>query len=283
MTGYLDRLDALLLDGAARLPGALRAASAGYVAGLQQSGGGFPGRAGGADLYYTDFALRALTLAVPGHPALSAAIPFLASAAPAVTVEAAFNACNAARMLRTPLRADATTFVRDLLTRPPATAYHAFLLLLCADIAGLPLPAWTDSLLALRCADGGFSTRAGETAGQANATAAVVGACTALDAVDGLDRAALVAFLAGLQAPDGGLRAHAAAPDGDLLSTFTGALTLAGLDALGAVRTGDLARFVRRQLLPGGGFRAGDRDTAPDIEYTYYGLATLSLLAGWAG
>ena len=42
-----------------------------YVASRQRDDGGFPGRDGGSDIYYTDFALRILDLLDPDHPALA--------------------------------------------------------------------------------------------------------------------------------------------------------------------------------------------------------------------
>src|SRR5438046_3826739 len=59
---YLPRLNARLADAVARLPDATRARHSAYLRAAQNSDGGFSGREGGSDLYYTGFALRGLAV-----------------------------------------------------------------------------------------------------------------------------------------------------------------------------------------------------------------------------
>src|SRR4051812_10882786 len=59
---YLPRLTARLADGLARLPGEVRQRHANYLRAAQNPDGGFSGREGGSDLYYTGFALRGLAV-----------------------------------------------------------------------------------------------------------------------------------------------------------------------------------------------------------------------------
>src|SRR5688572_15748715 len=59
---YLTRLTARLLDGVERLPDDLRQRHAAYLLESQNPDGGFSGREGGSDLYYTGFALRSLAV-----------------------------------------------------------------------------------------------------------------------------------------------------------------------------------------------------------------------------
>src|SRR5262245_52962237 len=59
---YLPRLTALLADGLSRLPAARRERHARYLLAAQNPDGGFSGREGGSDLYYTGFALRSLAV-----------------------------------------------------------------------------------------------------------------------------------------------------------------------------------------------------------------------------
>src|SRR5438477_6015406 len=59
---YLQDLMTRLSGGLARLPEAARAPHVRYIGGLQNADGGFPGREGGSDLYYTAFALRGLLI-----------------------------------------------------------------------------------------------------------------------------------------------------------------------------------------------------------------------------
>src|SRR5436853_2754863 len=62
MTNYLQQLTARLGDALARLPADFRARHTAYLAAAQNADGGFSGREGGSDLYYTAFALRGLTV-----------------------------------------------------------------------------------------------------------------------------------------------------------------------------------------------------------------------------
>src|SRR4051812_47114825 len=59
---YLPRLTARLASGLSRLPAARRDRHARYLRAAQNPDGGFSGREGGSDLYYTGFALRGLAV-----------------------------------------------------------------------------------------------------------------------------------------------------------------------------------------------------------------------------
>src|SRR5947209_7293776 len=59
---YLQHLTTHLADGLARLPEDFRARHAAFLTAAQSPDGGFPGREGGSDLYYTGFALRSLAV-----------------------------------------------------------------------------------------------------------------------------------------------------------------------------------------------------------------------------
>ena len=59
---YLTRLTTRLIEGIERLPVELRERHATYLRSAQNPDGGFSGRAGGSDLYYTGFALRSLAV-----------------------------------------------------------------------------------------------------------------------------------------------------------------------------------------------------------------------------
>ena len=62
MATYLRDLTVRLAGGVAELPPAVRARHAAYLKSAQRSDGGFAGRAGESDLYYTGFALRSLAV-----------------------------------------------------------------------------------------------------------------------------------------------------------------------------------------------------------------------------
>src|SRR6516225_6366195 len=59
---YLGQLTARLAEGLARRPDSFRKRHGAYLRALQNTDGGFSGREGGSDLYYTGFALRGLAV-----------------------------------------------------------------------------------------------------------------------------------------------------------------------------------------------------------------------------
>src|SRR4051812_13779510 len=69
---YLAHLTARLADGLARVPEPRRQRHVRYLLLLQNPDGGFPGREGGSDLYYTGFALRGLAVLDALTPDVSA-------------------------------------------------------------------------------------------------------------------------------------------------------------------------------------------------------------------
>lgn len=311
MTGaYLEGLDDLLAVGLAGLSPSFRGLQAAYVLWAQQSDGGFAGRRGTSDTYYTDFALRLLG-ALPTDPAgehrppeqgaeaaraLARAADFLRSApAPRDALECV-SLLNCARILgKTGInvvlqpQAIAATLERQRspsggYTRPGTarlSTYYSFLAALCLGMVGRPLPApdqTAAAILGLQGPGGGFREQEAGGPEQTNATAAALGLLTLTERLQPECARRAAAFLQAMQAPDGGLRAHAEAHGGDLLSTFTGLLTLAGLDEIAAVDLGALGRFVRSCTRPGGGFGASGLDPGADVEYTYYGMGCLALL-----
>src|SRR5438093_13457636 len=62
MPNYLEDLTLRLAAGIAELPEDLRARHSRYLLGAQRDDGGFAGREGDSDLYYTSFALRSLAM-----------------------------------------------------------------------------------------------------------------------------------------------------------------------------------------------------------------------------
>ncbi|HOF87171.1 MAG TPA: prenyltransferase/squalene oxidase repeat-containing protein [Armatimonadota bacterium] len=282
MSAYLATLDRLLADGVTRLPRPFVARQVRFIERRQGADGGFPGRQGGADLYYTDFALRVLTLCAPDSPAVPRAARYLAACPAPTDLVHVCAALHSRRLLRRCGYHVGRDVPGVLPPFPPLdSAYRIFLAALCCALRGEPFPHQETAvrrLRALRGGDGGFAGQPGEACGQTNATAAALGAL-ALWARLGEEDTAATVFLAGMQAEDGGLRAHAALAAGDLLSTFTGLLTLATLGDMAALRLGEVGRFTRGLACPDGGFRGAPGDAEADSEYTFYGLGTLALLA----
>ena len=75
MLKYLEDLTVRVAVGAAELPETVRTRQADYFKRAQRADGGFAGREGGSDLYYTGFGLRGLSILgeLYGEPAERAA------------------------------------------------------------------------------------------------------------------------------------------------------------------------------------------------------------------
>ncbi|MFO7900775.1 MAG: prenyltransferase/squalene oxidase repeat-containing protein [Planctomycetota bacterium] len=280
---YLDGLDKALAGGVSNLSKAFGRARGEYVRSRQCDDGGFRGRRGGSDIYYTDLALRTLALVEPRSDAFHRAAGFVANlqGGPKDIVEC-FSRLNSVRLLR--------AAGEDLPGGPPdcrprvdarqAGTYDLFLGALCCRMLAEPFPETEEAVQRVRscgCPDGGFGQTVGGT-GQTNATAAAVGVLAMADALTTEDAGRAAEFLAAMQTPTGGLAAHEGAPEPDLLSTFTALVTLSVLDRLEQINLPAVGRFVRAMAGPDGGFRACRSDPETDVEYSYYGLGTAALL-----
>jgi len=303
---YLANLMLRLTGPATRLPENLRRRHARMLAGAQSDDGGFAGREGSGDLYYTSFALRGLTMlgrldretatlaAVFLKDHLDRSMPsidFLSLVHGAVLLEA--TGCND---VFAEAGRDRSRMVADLIEAfrrddggyaktergPKSSTYHTFLAVSCKQLVGLPLEG-ADRIIELirsrRRPDGGFVEVARLGQSGTNPTAAAVGLLAMLEAIDPPTRQDAVRFLASMQNSEGGLRANTRIPVADLLSTFTGLVALADLDGLTSLDLAAVRRYVEALEQPEGGFRGGAWDDAADVEYTFYGLGSLALLA----
>jgi geranylgeranyl transferase type-2 subunit beta len=299
-------LDLLLQQGLEGMSGAFVEAQTRFVLKCQQDDGGFCGRQGGSDLYYTDFALRCLALLSPEHSAFARAKDYLDSLPrePASVVEC-FSFLNAHRLVNAAMKPRyetenqlACTFEQTIRKRlgeyilpqggfsrlkgeGSVSAYQTFLGSLSLQLLGKKMPLAADAVAAvenLKCSEGGYAEFAGQSEPQTNATAAATAFLMMHDAMTDEKGREIIRFLAKTQSRDGGLTAHAAIESGDLLSTFTGSLTLAGFDAFDSLNASGIAEFLKNAAAPQGGFAACLDDDSPDVEYTYYGIATYSLL-----
>jgi geranylgeranyl transferase type-2 subunit beta len=304
---YLTRLTTRLLDGVERLPADVRARHTDYLLTCQNPDGGFSGREGGSDLYYTGFALRSLAVLQALNPELcTKAAGFLrdkmTGSAAVVDFFSLVVSCYLVPVGGGPdVLADAPADWRDRVAGtletfrapdggysrapggPHGSTYTSFLVALCLELLGRQVPQ-PERLAAFvksrRRTDGGYGEFSVAKRGQTNLTAAAVGTLQSLDALDSETASAASTFLAGLQSSDeGGILAHATIPCADVLSTFTGGWTL---DQLGAANTLDwpaVRNYVRQCERPQGGFRGGLIDPEGDVEYTFYGLGALALAA----
>jgi geranylgeranyl transferase type-2 subunit beta len=300
---YLQQLNGRLSDGLGRLPHELLERHATYLRNQQNSDGGFSGREGGSDLYYTGFALRSLAVLGSLTPDLTdRATGFLRqSLTKQASVVDFFSLLYAALLIQ--LNGGPDVFAsgpQDWPERVTATletfrtpdggyaktpgsqaesTYHTFLVCLSYQLLNKELPRCDDLIRFVQSRqreDGGYVEISPMRRSGTNPTAAAIGILQILDALNATDR--VVEFLTGMPSTEGGLRANARAPLADLLSTFTGLWTLYQLNALERIDAHGAFRYVQALELPGGGFRGGLWDDQTDVEYTFYGLAVLALL-----
>jgi hypothetical protein len=286
-----------LRRGVAALPATLRQACRESVLAHQEDDGGFHGRAGPADDWYTDFAVRILALTGGAEGALRRASAWLAQRQSPPDLAAAHARVNAAftlAQLGLPTRLDRVAIGGALAAQTVTGGYaqpggrtaslcQLFLADRTFDLLGRELPDRRHLIVAAAAwqgIDGGFADSAGGDS-LATATAAAVTLLARHRALDPIvaERAAM--YGVSLQGGDGGVRVHAGLVQGDLLATCTLVWALSSCGHLGSLRLGDLARFVQA-CRHGGGFGACPGDVGSDPEYVFYGLGTLGLLAAQA-
>lgn len=303
---YLERLHLRLAGGVAGLPAGRIAVCREFLESRQRADGGFAGRQGESDLYYTGFALRGLAIAgvLTREVCERAAVfvrPRIGQSASVIDVVSLLYAGRLIQMAGGP----------DLLGDQPAnwagrvaaaveahrspdggyakkagaamgSTYHTFLAAVVYEMIQQPLPEPVRIAGFLKGRlrdDGGFVELPVMKRSGANPTAAAVALAQMLGD-DVLARGAADA-LAGLQSPtEGGFCANRAMPVADLLSTFTALVTLLDLGAMDRVNREAARKFAESLAMPSGGFRAGVWDDQADVEYTFYGLGSLALLAG---
>ena len=306
MSGYLEQLTVRLATGIGRLPESVREKHSQYLLAAQQHDGGFRGRDGESDLYYTSFALRGLAILgqLYGEPAERASdflkqqiskhqsiVDFfsLFYSGSLIKVSAGIDIFaesdptwreNVGALLNS-LRRDDGGFAKAPEGKFGST-YNTFLVMLVLQLIDKPIEEPDGILKYLQSQlveDGGWreikvSKRAGT-----NPSAAAAACLKMLDAVDEETANLTIDFLLDMQNDEGGLRANTRIPIADLLSSFTGGLTLQDLNAFHELDVDSFRRYVDSLQLEAGGFMAAAWDESHDVEYTFYGLGCLSLLA----
>jgi len=305
ISSYLASLTVRLAAGLAELPQSQRDRHTAYLQTQQRPDGGFAGREGDSDLYYTSFALRGLALLGHLHgPLAERAAGFLqsrlTSQAPIVDFLSLMYSASLLEMSagidifaggnpdwRRSVAEALEAFRREdggYAKGPKGQAsstYHSFLVVLCRELIEMPLPEperLAEFILSQRRDDGGFVEIRPMRRSGTNPTAAAIGALKILDRLREDVVEETIDFLCDMQTDEGGLRANTRIPIADLLSTFTGLLTLDDLNAAAEIDLDAVHRFAASLEQPGGGFFAAEWDQACDVEYTFYGLGNLALL-----
>lgn len=304
---YLQRLTARLVDGLDRLPEEWRQRHIDWLRSRQNPDGGFSGREGGSDLYYTGFALRSLAVLQGLNPALcTRTANFLRQkmGEPASVIDffSLLVSCflvpigggpdvladvpadwpeRSARMLES-FRTSDGGYAKAQGAASGST-YHSFLVMLALELVDKQVPRVEDLVKFVKSRrrhDGGYVEIAPMRRSGTNPTAASIGILQMTNALDAEAREAVIEFLVQLPSEfEGGIRANDRIPAADLLSTFTGSWTMAQLDALDRLDVAALREYAESCEVPTGGFRGGLWDDGIDVEYTFYGLGVLGLLA----
>lgn len=305
---YLQELTLRLAIGAASLNPELRERHGLWLQNQQRDDGGFAGREGESDPYYTAFALRGLWILDALTPEIGrrsadflrgrltkkesiidlislifgAAICELAVGEVVIADDDHLWRQKTTELLGT-LRTTDGGFAKTPEGRAGST-YQTFLSVLCLELVESPIPEperIESFLQSQQHQDGGYlEIRAAKRPG-VNPTAAAIGTLKTLGLLN--DSAHLnhqsdtSAFLAEMQSDEGGFTANTRIPFADLLSSFTGLLTLSDLQAADQVNVDAVTRYALSMQSPGGGFVGFALDQTADVEYSFYGLATLAL------
>lgn len=304
-TGYLQNLVIRLATGVGQWPEARIQSLTHYFRACQKSDGGFGGREGSSDLYYSAFAIRSLAVLgeLTGETAerscrylqtqLDQTVPLvdlLSFLFAGFQVQAASGndpfeklpagwQDNVLQMLQQLQREDGG-YAKSQQTRLGST-YQTFLVLLAYELFDrkIPDPQRTiDFLISQKSDDGAFREVKVGKRSSTNPTAAAIASLMILDALDEDTAQQTVDFLCEMQTMEGGLRANTRIPVADLLSTFTGLLTLVDLGAAHELDLRSIQLYAEQLQVEVGGYRGALLDPGHDVEYSFYGLGTDALL-----
>jgi geranylgeranyl transferase type-2 subunit beta len=277
-----------------------------FIISQQTETGGFRGREGDADLYYTGFAVRAL--AVSGgldsgcrdqvtsylatiNPSGLGVIDLLSWLYSALVVQA-----SGGRDLLEDTSADFADQISLSIEKHRTSdggyakssegalgsTYQSFLVALTYELLGRKMPrrnAMVQFLFDRQRDDGGFVEIAPMRRSGTNPTAAAVALLNQLQAMDDDISDDVVGFLTDVVSAEGGFQANTRIPFADGLSTFTGLLTAHDLKRRDLISPDRILHWVNTSLeVPTGGSRGASWDQQADVEYSFYGLGILGLL-----
>ena len=305
---YLFRLNTRLATGLASMDNDRRQRHRNFVLAQQNSDGGFSGREGESDLYYTSFAVRSLAILgelsaencrqlaeyLRSFSALelgvvdlvswlySAVVVQATSGIEVVEEDIASWADAIAERLESVRTADGG-YAKSTEGAAGST-YQSFMVALTYELIGRAVPhpnALIQFIYDRQRDDGGFVEIERMLRSGTNPTAAAIALLTMYDALDTEIREDVREFLRSVRSSDGGFQANSRIPFADGLSSFTGFLTLQDLRIPSILRPEQVELFVTHSEfgleLPTGGFRGAAWDDQADVEYTFYGLGLLAL------
>jgi geranylgeranyl transferase type-2 subunit beta len=303
---YLVQLAQRLTDGLKYLPDDRRGRHRDFLLSKQNPDGGFSGREGGSDLYYSSFAVRALQILGTLTPDTAgrvlgylrqfdwrtlgvidlmnwlslAAMVQLAGGEDLLKDEPADWPEQMAARLEALRMADGG-YAKGTEGATSST-YHSFLVVLTYQLLGKSAPrpnALAQFIYDRQRDDGGFVEIGPMKRSGTNPTAAACALLHMQGRVDSELREDIAAFLVDVRTDESAFLANARIPIADGLSTFTAVLTAQDIEVNALVDPPILRLFVEKHLeLSTGGFRAAEWDNMADVEYTFYGLGILGLL-----
>ena len=304
---YLVRLADRLTTSLEALPPATRERHRQFLLAQQEPEGGFRGREPGSDLYYTGFAVRGLAIlggleAVTWAPLarylteqsrrsltvidlnswLYSCLVVQASGGPDVLAECLPDWPDRLAEMLESFRTQDGGYAKTH-EGAAGSVYHSFLVLLCYELIGRPLPhprKLVQFLFDRQRDDGGFVEIAPMKRSGTNPTAAAAAILQICGHMDEQARVDVLSFLREVRSSEGGFQANTRIPFADGLSTFTALLTAHDLNLPELIPQAETRRFIASLELPGGGFRGASWDQVADAEYTFYSLGNLALLGG---
>jgi geranylgeranyl transferase type-2 subunit beta len=273
---------------------------------FQRPDGGFAGRRGGSDLYYTSFAVRGLALLNALNDSRCQLVANYLRTAVAkqqyslIDLVSWFYSFITVQLtgITSPFEGDAVALIDELsaaletFRRPDggyartheggaSSTYHTFLAVLCYELLGRTSPdenAIVRFLLSRRRDDGGFVEIGQMKRSGTNPTAAAAVLLKRFQAIETDVVRGIEDYLAKVKGDEGGFRANTQIPVCDLLSTFTGILTAHHLELADGIDPRACRSYLSSLELDDGGYRGAVWDIETDPEYTFYGLGTLALL-----
>ena len=272
-----------------------------FLSALDQNGG-FRGRKGSGDLYYSAFAIRGLFLLgmLDDEKLLPPIADFLKeqerreNLSPVDILSWTFCATLVHTVQGTELFPEQIVSLLNRWERfrcsdgcfaateksAFSSTYTTFLTAIFYELLGEPEQSRTippAPILERRRSDGGFVELPPLQYSGTNPTAAAVGLLTLLE-VPALEKQNTVDFLCRCQQHSGGFQAHARIPVPDLLSSFSALTALHDLGAADQINRPALRSFVTSLRSPDGGFFGMSFDQQSDVEYTFYGMALEAML-----